>query len=272
MIPEIHIGPITIQTFGLMFALGFLASGALLWRRLGEIGKPPDWAYEMGFSALVGGIVGARLYWLIDNSGSLDGDLLSNLFSGSGLTWYGGVIGGAVAVLAWAWYRDFLGMALLDMSGMALLLGQAIGRIGCQLSGDGDYGIEWDGPWAMSYPNGVVPIEETVHPTPVYETLSLGLGVWLLWRLRDRVRPGLIFAGYLLWGGTCRFLVEFLRRNDPVALGLTVAQWTSLAMVAAGVIWLVVVWRRHGTFRPPAPTPAPAAAPKKGVRLSRDKR
>ena len=190
MIPEIHIGPITIQTFGLMFALGFLASGALLWRRLGEIGKPPDWAYEMGFSALVGGIVGARLYWLIDNSGSLDGDLLSNLFSGSGLTWYGGVIGGAVAVLAWAWYRDFLGMALLDMSGMALLLGQAIGRIGCQLSGDGDYGIEWDGPWAMSYPNGVVPIEETVHPTPVYETLSLGLGVWLLWRLRDRVRPG----------------------------------------------------------------------------------
>lgn len=251
MIPEIHIGPITLQTFGLMFALGFLASGAVLWRRLGEIGKPPDWAYEMGFAAMAGGLIGSRVYWLIDNSSSLDGGVLSNLFSGSGLTWYGGVIGGAIAVLLWAWYRDFLTLALCDMAGVALLLGQAIGRIGCQLSGDGDYGKPWDGPWAMAYPNGVVPTEEEVHPTPIYETLSLGLGAWVLWRLRDRVRPGLLFAGYLVWGGTSRFLVEFLRLNDPVALGLTLAQWTSLAMILVGATWIAVVWQRHGSLRLP---------------------
>jgi phosphatidylglycerol:prolipoprotein diacylglycerol transferase len=253
MIPEIHIGPITIQTFGLMFAIGFLVAGAWLWQRLGEIGKPPDWAYEMGFSAMLGGLVGSRLYWLVDNADSLQGSLFNNLFSGSGLTWYGGVIGGAIAVILWAWYRDFLNLALLDMAGVALLLGQAIGRIGCQLSGDGDYGKPWDGPWAMSYPNGVVPTEDKVHPTPVYETLALGLGAYILWRFRDRVRPGLLFAGYLLWGGTTRFLVEFLRRNDPVAIGLTVAQWISLAMMVAGAVWLVVVWQRHGSLIQTAP-------------------
>ena len=191
MIPEIHIGPLTLQTFGLMFALGFLASGALIWKRLGELGKPVDWAYEIGFAALVGGIVGARLYWLIANAGSLDGNLLSNIFSGSGLTWYGGVAGGAIAVLIWAWYRNFINMALLDIAGPALLLGQAVGRIGCQLSGDGDYGKDWDGPWAMAYPNGVVPIEETVHPTPVGDLVviadSAGLRA-VLWPRDDPQR------------------------------------------------------------------------------------
>lgn len=246
MIPEIDIGPITLQTFGLMFALGALASGAMVWKRLGELGKPPDWAYEVAFVAMIGGIIGARGYWLIANAGSLDGDLLGNLFGGSGLTWYGGVAGGAIAVLGWAWYRDFLNLQLFDMAGPALLLGQAIGRIGCQLSGDGDYGVEWDGPWAMAYPDGVVPIDEPVHPTPVYETLSLGLGAFILWKLRDRFIPGILFALYLIWGGTSRFLVEFVRRNEEVFIGLTEAQITSFVMVVAGIAWLLIARSRNG--------------------------
>ena len=108
MYPEINLGPLTLQTFGLMFALAFLAAGALIWKRLGEIGKPVDWAYEIGFSALVGGVVGSRLYFLVENWDSVKDDLLGNVFSGSGLVWYGGAIGGALAVLLWAWYRDFL--------------------------------------------------------------------------------------------------------------------------------------------------------------------
>ena len=98
MYPEIHIGPVTLQTFGLMFAFAFLAAGALIWKRLGEIGKPPDWAYEMGFAALVGGVVGSRVYFLVQNYSEVKHDLLGNLFSGSGLVWYGGAIGGALAV------------------------------------------------------------------------------------------------------------------------------------------------------------------------------
>ena len=95
MYPEIHLGPLTLQTFGLMFALAFLAAGALLWKRFEELGKPPDWAYEMGFAALVGGIVGSRLYFIVQNYGDVKDDLLGNLFSGSGLVWFGGVAGGA---------------------------------------------------------------------------------------------------------------------------------------------------------------------------------
>jgi phosphatidylglycerol:prolipoprotein diacylglycerol transferase len=98
----------------------------------------------------------------------------------------------------------------------------------------------------MSYPDGTVPTTEEVHPTPVYETLAMGLGAWLLWRLRDRVRTGVLFALYLLYAGAERFLVEFLRRNDEAALGLTAAQLESLAMMAAGAIWIAIVARRHG--------------------------
>ncbi|HMC50296.1 MAG TPA: prolipoprotein diacylglyceryl transferase family protein, partial [Solirubrobacterales bacterium] len=116
MYPEIHVGPLTLQTFGLMFALAFLGAGALIWKRLGEIGKPPDWAYEMGFAALAGGVVGSRVYFLVQNYSEVKDDLLGNLFSGSGLVWYGGLIGGVLAVCLWAWYRDFLGLALLDLA------------------------------------------------------------------------------------------------------------------------------------------------------------
>jgi phosphatidylglycerol:prolipoprotein diacylglycerol transferase len=248
MYPELHIGPLTLQTFGLMFALAFLAAGALIAKRLKEIGRPVDWAYEMGFAALIGGIVGSRVYFVVQNYDSVKHDLLGKLFSGSGLVWYGGAIGGTLAVLLWARYRDFLGLALLDLAAPALALGYAIGRCGCQLSGDGDYGKPWNGPWAMSYPHGTVPTERTVHPTPVYETLAMGLGAWVLWQLRDRVRAGVLFAAYLVYAGAERFLVEFVRRNSEVALGLTAAQWESFAMVAAGAAWMLVVRRRHGSL------------------------
>jgi phosphatidylglycerol:prolipoprotein diacylglycerol transferase len=257
MYPEIHLGPLTLQTFGLMFALAFLAAGALIAKRLKEIGKPVDWAYEIGFAALFGGIVGSRLYFVIQNYDSVKDDLLGNLFSGSGLVWYGGAIGGALAVLLWAWYRDFLRLALLDLAAPALALGYAIGRVGCQLSGDGDYGKAWDGPWAMSYPDGTVPTTEDVHPTPVYEALAMGLGAWILWQLRDRFRAGVLFAIYLVYAGGERFLIEFLRRNSDAALGLTGAQLESLAMMVAGVTWLYATSRRHGTLsREPAPSVA----------------
>ncbi len=248
MYPELNIGPVTLQTFGLMFALAFLAAGALIAKRLKEIGKPVDWAYEMGFAALLGGIVGSRLYFIVQNYDSVKSDLIGNLFSGSGLVWYGGVIGGALAVLLWAWYRDFLSPALFDLAAPALARGYAIGRCGCQLSGDGDYGKAWDGPWAMSYPDGTVPTDQTVHPTPVYETLAMGFGAWMLWQLRARFRAGVLFAIYLLYAGAERFLIEFLRRNDDAALGLTMAQLESLGMILIGVVWIAVVRRRHGTL------------------------
>jgi phosphatidylglycerol---prolipoprotein diacylglyceryl transferase len=251
VLPEINIGPVTLQTFGICFALAFLAAGALVWRRLGELGKPVDWAYEMGFAALLGGLIGARLNFILENYDDVKGDLLGNIFSGGGLVWYGGAIGGAIGVFLWAWWRGYLTLALLDLAAPALALGYAIGRVGCQVSGDGDYGKAWDGPWAMAYPDGTEPIDTPVHPTPVYETLAMGLVALVLWRLRDRLTNGLLFALYLLLSGTERFLVEFIRRNDDVALGLTEAQLVSLVSIIAGGVWLLLAFRR-------APRPATA--------------
>ncbi|MDQ5895093.1 MAG: Phosphatidylglycerol--prolipoprotein diacylglyceryl transferase [Actinomycetota bacterium] len=265
MIPEISIGPLTLQTFGLMFAASFIVAGWIVHKRLGEIGKPPDWAYEMVFAALIGGLIGARVYFLADNYDEVEDDLLGNIFSGSGLTWYGGAVGGALGVILWAWWRKFLGMQLLDLAAPALAAGYAVGRIGCQLSGDGDYGKPWDGLWAMGYPDGTVPTPPgvTVHPTPIYEILVMGFGAFMLWHLRDRFRLGILFAIYLIYAGTERFLVEFLRTNVDVALGLTAAQLESLAIIAGGAIWIIVVRNRYGTLARPAEQMAAAEVPAK---------
>ena len=100
----------------------------------------------------------------------------------------------------------------------------------------------------MSYPDGTVPTDQTVHPTPIYETLAMGLGAWILWQLRDRFRAGVLFAIYLIYAGAERFLVEFLRRNDDVALGLTTAQLESLAMIARRRRLDLRGRRRHGSL------------------------
>jgi phosphatidylglycerol:prolipoprotein diacylglycerol transferase len=244
--PEIDLGPVTIQTFGLMFALAFVAAGWLIALRLKELDKPVDWSYEMVLAAAVGGIVGAKAWFAVEQ-GELD---FGQLFSGTGLVWYGGLLGGAIAVALYAKWRDMLGLELLDLTAPALALGYAVGRIGCQLSGDGDYGEEWDGPFAMGYPDGTVPTPPgvTVHPTPVYETLAMGLLAWLLWRLRDRFATGMLFALYLMLAGLERFLVEFVRRNEAVVAGLTPAQLFSIVMIAVGA----AMWVRLSPEEPAA--------------------
>ncbi len=240
MQPEIHIGPLDLQTFGICFALAFLVSGWLVGRRFRELGHPPDWTYEMVFAALIGGLVGSRLDFIIQNWDDVSDDLLGNIFSGSGLVWFGGLVGGALGVILWARWRRFLGWQLFDVAAVPLAAGYAVGRIGCQLSGDGDYGVESDLPWAMSYPDGTVPTTEEVHPTPVYETLAMGLVAVVLWRLRDRFAPGVLFGIYLIAAGIERFLVEFIRRNDEVVAGLTQAQLIALVLLAVGAAIVAV--------------------------------
>jgi len=251
MEPEIHLGPLTLQSFGLMMGLGFVVAGVFASKYLRELGRPADWAYEMIFAALVGGIVGARLWSVIENWDEASDDILGSLFSGSGLVWYGGALGGAVAVLGWAKWRGVLDLRTLDVAAVPLTAGYAIGRIGCQLAGDGDYGKAWDGPWAMAYPEGTVPTTDEVHPTPVYETLSMGLIAWFLWSRRHRYPPGGLFALYLVLAGAERFLVEFVRRNEAVVAGLTTPQLLSLAMMAGGGAWLIRM-RQRGSSVPAA--------------------
>ncbi len=257
---------ISLKSFGIVFALGFLSAGAILARRLREIGRPADWAYEMAFAAMVGGLVGSRVYFVIENWHQVHHDLLGSLFSGSGLVWYGGLLGGAIAVLGWAAWRGMLRLQLLDIACVPLTLGYAIGRIGCQVSGDGDFGrwcvhgttpVTCPGsklPWAMAYPHGTVPTPPgvKVQPTPIYETVSMGLVAWWMWTMRDRFRPGALFAFYLVLSGLERLLVEFLRRNHRILVGLTAPQLESIALMVIGVAWLLVMQRRGGLRLPGA--------------------
>jgi phosphatidylglycerol:prolipoprotein diacylglycerol transferase len=249
MLPEIELGPLTLQTFGICFAAAFLAAGALLARRLTELDKPADWAYEVIFAGLVGGLIGSRADYLLQNWDKVSDDLLGNVFSGSGLVWFGGVVGGTIGVVLWARWRGWLELLMLDAVAPSLAVGYAIGRIGCQLSGDGDYGQSSGLPWAMAYPDGTVPTTDEVHPTPVYETLAMGVVTLLLWRLRDRFRPGTLFGLYLVLAGIERLLVEIIRRNDSVVAGLTLPQLISLAMVAGGAALLLSL-RRGGIPHP----------------------
>jgi phosphatidylglycerol---prolipoprotein diacylglyceryl transferase len=246
MQPEIELGPLTLQSFGLMLGLGFVVAGVFAQRHLKELGRPGDWAYEMVFAAIIGGIAGARLWSVVENWDEASDDLLGSLFSGAGLVFYGGLLGGAIAVLGWARWRRVLDLDTVDVAAVPLAAAYAIGRIGCQLAGDGDYGKPWDGPWAMAYPDGTVPTTVKVHPTPIYETLAMGLAAWALWRARNAFRPGVLFASYLVFAGAERFLVEFLRRNDEVAAGLTAPQFESIGMLLIGLVWVVVAARRGG--------------------------
>jgi len=187
------------------------------------------WAY-------IGGWVGARLFVIPAGWEYFVESPILFLLSGSGWVWYGGVIGGAVAVLAWARRNDLPLRTIGDIAAPALSVGLGIGRIGCQLSGDGDYGIPSDLPWAMAYPDGVVPTTERVHPTPVYEMIACFATAWYLMRIPPASRAaGWQLGLYLGISGVVRFLIEFIRRNPAWLIGLTTAQWMSIGSIAIGI-------------------------------------
>jgi phosphatidylglycerol---prolipoprotein diacylglyceryl transferase len=240
----VDLGPIEVNSWGLMVAIALLLAGVALRSELERLAGRGDVAYSLILAAGLGGLIGARLYWLGEHAG--DASLLDS-FSGAGFTWYGGLLGGVAAVFAVARIRGVPMRALLDASGPALALGYGVGRIACQLAGDGTYGVASDLPWAMSYPHGEVPTTDRVHPTPVYETLASLLIFWFLWRIRKRSAPLQIFGLYLVLAGAERFLVEFIRRNDAVLLGLTQPQVWAVAMMAGGVI--VLAWRKTSAER-----------------------
>ncbi len=235
-------------SFGLMAALALVVPGltlvpVLLRRR----GAPAWFAVELVLAAALGGFACARLYYVAEHWSTVRHDLGHALVSGSGFTWYGGLAGGFLAVVAWTLLRGVSLDAVANAMAPATALGYAIGRVGCQLAGDGDYGRPSDLPWAMAYPNGTVPTPPgvTVHPTPVYETLAMAAVTWVLWRLATRAqRSGWwTFGWFLVLSGAERFLVEFVRRNPVWLAGLTQPQWVAVASVAVGLV-LVAVCRR----------------------------
>ncbi len=262
MIPVLfHLGPLTVYSYGLMMALGFLAADYVIRLECVRRGFDPEYSSSIVIVAAVTALVGARVYAILDDLPTYLADPRSMIFSGSGFVFYGGMIGGILgAYLVSRWYR--IGFAVtMDMCGMALAVGQAIGRIGCQLSGDGDCGLPSTMPWAMAYPRAIVgwnsetvlKLDEhyrlvsgffpgvRVHPAPVYETI-LYLGVFaILWSMRKTAHPaGRLMCWYLLLAGAARFLVEFVRINPRVFYMFSEAQLIAFAMMVVGCVGLIL--------------------------------
>lgn len=224
------LGGVDVNSYGVSKGLAVLVAGWLLARELRRVGRDPGLAGPVAIAGALGGFAGAKLYYLAEHAGSLN----VHDFGGTGFTWYGGLIGGAVAVLIVA-RRNGLPIRLLaGLASAPLAFGYGIGRLGCLLAGDGTYGKPSDLPWAMSFPHGTVPTTQRVEPTPLYEAIAALLIGALLWRLRTRVRPAVLFAIFAILQGLARFLVEFARINPAVAAGLSQPQLWSLALMAIG--------------------------------------
>lgn len=234
-----YLGDVAIPSFWAMSFLGFFVGLLVIRRDVVKRGYDVRLAYDLVLWAYVGGWIGARLFVIPAGWNYFLEDPIAFLLSSSGWVWYGGLIGGAVAVLWWARTAGMPTWVVGDIMAPALAIGLAIGRLGCQLAGDGDYGVATDLPWGMSYPDGVVPTTERVHPTPIYEMAAYGAIFVVLWRQRHRgLPPGHLLGQYLLYSGAARLAVEFVRRNPAWLLGLTTAQWFSAASIVVGW-WLM---------------------------------
>jgi len=250
----LHLGSFEVTGYGLMMMVAFLMGGWLIGLELKRRGLAEDYAADIVAAAVVGGIIGAKLWYVV-----LTGDP-RNILSRGGLVWYGGFLGGALAVILNGWRLRVPLRWTMHLTAPALAAAYALGRVGCFLVND-DYGRPSSLPWAMKFPRGLpattaanmtelfgIPVPAgtdpgtvlAVHPTQLYET-AIMLGVFmLLWRLRDNGRPiGWLFGLYLVLGGLERFLVEILRAKDDRFLGpFTIAQLTSVILIAIGAVLL----------------------------------
>jgi phosphatidylglycerol:prolipoprotein diacylglycerol transferase len=251
----LHLGPITIYSYGLMMAIGFITGDFVLTRECRRRGISPDFANAIVIWGAIGGIAGSRIYDVFDNWPAYAANPWSIVFSGAGFVWYGGFIGGVTAAAIVSRYYKVPILRSFDMCAPALILGQAFGRIGCLLSGDGDWGLPSTLPWAMAYPNAIVgwnartvlKLDEhghlvsgffpgvRVHPAPVYESMLYVAIFCLMWSMRKKAPEGRLLCLYLILEALARFTVEFVRINERVAFGLSEAQLISLVMITIGL-------------------------------------
>ncbi|MEK7395770.1 MAG: prolipoprotein diacylglyceryl transferase [Candidatus Poribacteria bacterium] len=250
----LEMGVIKVYSYGLMLALGFIVSGVILRREYKRIGLSADLGDTVIIAALLGGIFGAKVYSVIEGIREYGLVSLKDFFSGAGLVWYGGLIGGTIAVVIGIKLKRLPILPIIDIVAPALLLGYSFGRMGCFLSGDGDYGPPSGLPWAMAFPNGTVPTIERVHPTPIYEIIMCLIAFAYLWRIRKKTRgPGWMFGMFLILSGIERIIAEFWRLTARIAFDfITVAQITGVITIVIG-IYLINRSRKIPPFVAPQP-------------------
>jgi len=248
------LGPLQITGFGLAVMLGFVIAQIISQRELARRGHDPEPIADLVFAAVIGGLLGGKIYYAI-----LTGDV-GSLLSRSGLVFWGGLIGGIVATYVVMRRRGLPFTRISDVGGMGVAAAHSVGRTGCWAVGD-DYGRPWTSPFAARFPEGAPPstaenmqqlfgarIPEgvapqevlSVHPTQLYETVLLFAAFFVLWRLRGhRHAEGWLFGLYCVLAGAERFVIEFFRAKDDRFFGpLTVAQVIALLFMAGGAAWM----------------------------------
>lgn len=251
-----QIGSLEITSFGLMVAFGSLVGYWIFSLELRRSGLPSS-ASDAALYGILGGLLGAKLLWVAEHAG--EEPFFSLLLSRGGMSWFGGLAGGLAAGVAVMLRRRLPIVPVLAAATPGFAFGHLIGRIGCFLVGD-DYGQPSNLPWAVAFPEGLPPTDRTVHPTQIYEAICLGVLGWLLlrWR-RERVSDRQVLGRYLLVAGTIRFAIEFIRVNERVLFGLTVAHLVSLVLIVVGGVMSV---------RPDTPATTPEHAPADRARSS----
>jgi prolipoprotein diacylglyceryl transferase len=241
---------------------------------------PHNRVTDITFVAAISGVLGSRLFSILENMEDFLRDPIGQIFSGSGLTIYGGLI---LAFIVVSWYVRKKGMSLIhvmDAVAPTLIIGYAVGRIGCQIAGDGDWGIvnelakpSWfflpDWMWAYDYPHNVADslqrgpliegcdakyctrLAQAVFPTPIYETIA-SIGIFgFLWGIRKKVKvAGVLFFIYLTLNGIERFFIEFIRVNpryDVLGMHLSLSQFIALAFIIGGIAGIWILKKRSKT-------------------------
>ena len=260
-----RVGPLELGGFGFAMLMSFVIGQIITQRELERRGHDPSPVGDMTFAAVIGGLLGAKLYYaaLMQDAGAL--------LSRAGFVFWGGLIGGIVAVYAVIRLKHLSAARMADVVGIAVAAAYSVGRTGCWAVGD-DYGRPWNSPLAVAFPEGAPPSTAenmsrmfgvdfpptvnpseviAVHPTQLYETALGFLMFLLLWRLRDHKHAeGWLFGMYAVLAGIERFLVEFVRaKDDRFFADLTLAQLFAIGFVIAGAALMYARWK----IRPDAP-------------------
>ncbi len=252
------VGPITIYSFGLMMGISFLLGNYLLAKEFKRRKLHPDLASNVTLIALIAGVSGSKMLYLIENWSFFVKDPVGMIFSPGGLTFYGGFILATLSVYIYSKKKNIRFLTIADSIAPAIILAYGVARIGCHLAGDGDYGFPSNLPWATDYskgtyppsaafrnfpevtslyPNGIVPDNTLCHPTPIYETIICSLFFLVLWNKRTKwTAEGQLFSAYLIMAGLERFTVEFFRLNPRLLFGLSEAQIISVILIVLGII------------------------------------
>jgi phosphatidylglycerol---prolipoprotein diacylglyceryl transferase len=274
MYPELFkIGPFTVYSYGLMLGIAFIVASYILTKEFERKKLNPNFATEITLLAIIFGIIGSKLFHLFENWDEFLQNPVGMAFSPGGLTFYGGLILAIIAIWIYAKRKKIPFIVIADATSPSLILAYGIGRIGCHLAGDGDYGIPTSLPWGTDYshgtvppsvmfrgtdiakhfPNGIVPDNTPLHPAPIYEFLAAVLIFYILWHLRKKGWvDGKLFMAYLVFAGVERFLIEIIRLNPRLLFGLTEAQLISIVMVVVGSLGFVYLTKLNKPkFVPP---------------------